>query len=105
MPVPETKVESDLAREVIYQPESTQQQITKSKRGIYVRLGAFGNASNVAKAERSANMVAKAVIDTTDRNGKTLKIVKAGPFSTKAEANDAVIKLRTMGYQDAYISK
>ena len=90
-------------KEVVYQP--AKKKVVAAGRGLYVRLGAFGNSANAAKAERAANSVAKAVTDTTVRNGQALEVVKAGPFATRAEAEAAVTKFRRMGYRDAYIAK
>ena len=94
-----------VAQEVVYQPQPAQQRKAVAGKGIYVRLGAFGNATNAAKAERAANSVAGAVRDTTVRNGQNLTVVKAGPFASRAAATDAISKLRNMGYRDAYIAK
>lgn len=103
MPVPQKEVVATAStQEVVYQPQS-KPVVTGS--GIYVRLGAFGNSGNVAKAERAAYTVSGAAADTTVRNGRTLTIVKAGPFATRAEADNAVAKLRKMGYRDAYVAK
>ncbi|MBP5343819.1 MAG: septal ring lytic transglycosylase RlpA family protein [Alphaproteobacteria bacterium] len=104
MPVPQKEVVATAStQEVVYQPQSSKPVVGGS--GVYVRLGAFGNSGNAAKAERAANTISEAVTDTTVRNGRTLTIVKAGPFATRAEANEAVAKLRKMGYRDAYIAK
>ena len=107
MPVPQEEVIATAStQEVVYQPQpQVSKPIASVAKGVYVRLGAFSNAGNAAKAERAANTVAGAVKDSTVRNGQTLTIVKAGPFATKAEANEAIAKLRRMGYRDAFISK
>ena len=106
MPVPQKEVVATAStQEIVYQPKPQVSKPIASAKGVYVRLGAFGNAGNVAKAERAANTVAGAVKDSTVRNGQTLTIVKAGPFATKSEANEAIAKLRRMGYRDAFISK
>ena len=110
MPVPQTRTQ-----EVVYQrpvqqqtvavQQPAQRRVAAAGNGIYVRLGAFGNATNAAKAERAANSVAGAATESTMRNGQTLTIVKAGPFASRSEANAAVTKLRRMGYRDAYVAK
>ena len=42
---------------------------------------------------------------TTNKNGRTLTIVEAGPFNTQAEAQKALTRLKAKGYQDAYLVK
>jgi len=98
-------------QEIIYQPQPQVQpkpvvsQPKATGKGVYVRLGAFGSASNIAKADRAANTVAHVAHDTTMRNGQSLTIVKAGPFANRSEAMAAISRLRSMGYRDAYIAK
>ena len=42
---------------------------------------------------------------TTVKNGRTLTIVEAGPFSTSVEAQKALTTLKAKGYKDAFIVK
>ena len=71
--------------------------------GPKVRLGAFGDPNN---ARRLKNKIAESMpVQTkeTTKNGRTLTLVEAGPFSTQAEARKALMNLKAKGYKDAFI--
>ena len=72
---------------------------------IYVQLGAYGDTANASRAARSAGTVGQAITKTKMQGGRTLSVVQAGPFATRAEAEQAVRQLKQMGYRDAFILK
>ncbi len=73
--------------------------------GPKVRLGAFGDPNNVKRLQNKLGADMPLQTSQVVRNGKTLTIVEAGPFSTKAEAQKALTKLKAKGYKDAYLAK
>ena len=112
MPVPVEQIEP--LPEPIYssvQPAPEVKETTANKPkavpagGIYIQLGAFGNAANAAKAEQLASRVAPVNVTQKVQSGRTLTVVKAGPYSTRSEAEQILNQLRQLGYRDAYIAK
>ena len=71
----------------------------------YIQLGAYGDPANAAKVQRAAAGVAKVETAQKVSAGRTLTVVKAGPFANRAEAEQALRQLKQMGYKDAYIAK
>ena len=70
----------------------------------YVQVGAFGQPSNAdAASARLAALglpVSKASIS---KHGQALQVIFAGPFSTGADAQAALIAARNSGFSDAYL--
>ena len=73
--------------------------------GPKVRLGAFGDPNNAARLQNKVGADMPVQTSTINRNGRTLTIVEAGPFSTKSEAQKALTTLKAKGYTDAFIVK
>ena len=73
--------------------------------GIYIQLGAFGDAANAARVERMASSVAQINTTTITRGGRVLSVVKAGPYSDLAAASKDLQTLKQLGYKDAFIAK
>ena len=73
--------------------------------GPKVRLGAFGDPNNAKRLKNKIGTDMPVQTSTVNRNGRTLTIVEAGPFSTKAEAQKALTTLKAKGYTDAFIVK
>ena len=114
MPVPneEPAVIAAPAKTPVYKPaepiytERTRSAGVRSATGnTYIQLGAYGDAANAAKAQRAAERVAQVEATQKVSGGRTLTIVKAGPFANRAEAEQALRQLKQMGYRDAYIAK
>lgn len=93
------------ANEPIYNGTAEAAQETVVLTGPKVRLGAFGDPNNVKRLQNKLG--ADMPLQTTQvvRNGRTLTVVEAGPFSTKAEAQKALTRLKAKGYKDAYLAK
>lgn len=110
MPLPETP---EKAVAPIYTPEApvyTEPAQTKpvavvSGGNTYIQLGAYGDASNALKTKNIASKVTQVTIIEKVQGGKTLSIVKAGPYANKSDAEQALRQLRQLGYIDAFISK
>lgn len=79
--------------------------VAPAEAGSYVvALGSFGFASNVAKAEAGAGALGYPVVKGQLKGGETgLITVFAGPFDSKAAAEDAQRKLRKAGFPDAVL--
>ena len=73
--------------------------------GVYIQLGAFGNATNAAQAERVASSVVQTTTITQTRGNTVLSVVKAGPYASRAEAMQDLQRLKQLGYKDAFIAK
>jgi len=76
---------------------------TASANGIYVQLGAFSDSSNATKATAAANRVGQVITKTKILGNRSLSVVQAGPFATRAEAEKALKTLKQSGYRDAFI--
>ncbi len=72
----------------------------------FVQVGTFGNPAN---AQRSARKIAQmgypARIGKHRKNGRSYLTVQAGPFVDAGALNAAVHRLRSAGYQDAFVRK
>ena len=73
--------------------------------GPKVRLGAFADKTNATRLKNKLGAGMPVQTSTVNKNGRTLTIVEAGPFSTKAEAQKALTTLKAKGYTDAFIVK
>ncbi|MGN0919203.1 MAG: SPOR domain-containing protein, partial [Alphaproteobacteria bacterium] len=73
--------------------------------GPKVRLGAFGNPNNATRLQNKLGADVPVQTSTIIKNGRTLTVVEAGPFATKAEAQKALTTLKAKGYKDAFIVK
>ena len=93
------------ANEPIYNGTAEVAQETVVLTGPKVRLGAFGDPNNVKRLQNKLGADMPIQTSQVVRNGKTLTVVEAGPFSTKAEAQKAFTRLKAKGYTDAYLVK
>ena len=73
--------------------------------GPKVRLGAFADENNARRLKTKVGADMPVQSNTVVKNGRTLTIVEAGPFATKAEAQKALTRLKAKGYKDAFIVK
>ena len=85
--------------------EENSVQETVVLNGPKVRLGAFGDVNNATRLKNKLAMDIPVQTSTVTKNGRTLTIVEAGPFSTQAEAQRALMSLKAKGYMDAFIVK
>ena len=92
-------------QEPIYNGVEETAQETVVLDGPKVRLGAFGDPNNARRLKNKVGTDMPVQASTVTRNGRTLTIVEAGPFSTKAEAQKALTTLKAKGYTDAFIVK
>lgn len=70
----------------------------------YVQIGSFGVPANASGAAGKLSALGLPVATAkTTRNGKSLQIVLAGPFASKAEAQRALSTARGAGFGDAFI--
>ena len=73
--------------------------------GPKVRLGAFGDPNNARRLKNKIGESMPVQTKTITKNGRTLTLVEAGPFSTTTEAQRALMTLKAKGYNDAFIIK
>lgn len=103
--VKETLLEDTSVQEPIYNgmEETVQKNVVLT--GPKIRLGAFGDKNNAERLQAKLSTDMPVQTSTTNKNGRTLTIVEAGPFNTQAEAQKALTRLKAKGYQDAYLVK
>ena len=104
--VKEALLEEVPAQEPIYNgEEETIVQEAVVLTGPKVRLGAFSDSNNAKRLQNKLGVDMPIQTSVINKNGRTLTIVEAGPFSTKAEAQEALVTLKAKGYTDAFIVK
>ncbi len=72
--------------------------------GSRIQLGSFGNHQNALNLQRKLSRY-PVQVEQVQRNGRTLSLVKVGPYGDKAEAKQVLQQLKQQGYKDAYITK
>ncbi len=90
----------------VVQPVKTQQKakvVTPVMEGPSVQLGSFANPQNAQRLQGRLMAEYPVHIDTIQRNGRVLSVVKVGPFADKQQASKALQELKQLGYKDAYI--
>ena len=117
MPVPEEQPQqvavAPAPKSVYTQAEPIYTERTQPKRVVvtspagntYIQLGAYGDPTNATKVQRAVSSVTHAETVQKVSGGRTLTVVKAGPYANRAEAEQALRQLKQMGYRDAYIAK
>ena len=93
------------SQEPVYDTKETSVQETVVLTGPTVRLGAFGDPNNAKRLKSKVGADMPVQTNTVTKNGRTLTIVEAGPFTTQAEAQKALTRLKAKGYTDAFIVK
>lgn len=73
--------------------------------GPSIQLGSFANAQNAQKLQAKLSDQFPVQINQVQRNGRTLSVVKVGPYADKQQAQQALQQLKEQGYKDAYITK
>ena len=73
--------------------------------GPTVQLGSFADAQNAQKLQSKLSSRYPVKIETVTRNGRTLSVVKAGPFANRQQADEALQQLKQLGYKDAYVAR
>lgn len=73
-------------------------------KGEKIQLGSFSNHQNALKLQAKLSQY-PVQIEQVERNGRTLSVVKVGPYADKAEAKQILEQLKQQGYKDAYITK
>ncbi len=73
--------------------------------GPSIQLGSFADAKNAQKLMTKLSSEYPVRIETVQRNGRTLSVVKAGPFNNKQQAAQTLQQLKKMGYKDAYLAR
>ena len=86
------------------QPAKTTKVATVSN-GPSVQLGSFADARNAQRLKAKLSSKYPVRIETVQKNGRTLSVVKAGPFANKQQAAEALQQLNQMGYKDAYVAR
>lgn len=72
----------------------------------YVQLGAFTDAANAKRvAQKLANSGLPARMGGITQKGQSLTLVLAGPFSTQAQLDNGLQRVRGMGYVQATLRK
>lgn len=72
----------------------------------YVQVGAYANPDNASKVISSLqNMGFKVSSSTRTRNGRTVKTILAGPFSQQSALNNALTRIRSLGYSKAFLRR
>ncbi len=113
MPVPEEQGVSVAPAPVYKSAEPIYTERTQNKPvtisggtgNTYIQLGAYGDAANAAKIQRAVSNVTHVETAQKTSGGRTLTVVKAGPYANRSEAEKALRQLKQMGYRDAYILK
>jgi DedD protein len=79
-----------------------------SRNGYWVQLGSYSDANHAQRSWRafSNTGMGSAEIFSTNVNGKTYYRVKAGPYSSKTDAEQALAKLKNYSpvYNDSFIT-
>ncbi len=89
--------------EPIRRPQNTSSQSAGSR---YVQVGAFAVSRNAARAlEQVSKQGFPVTSRDSNRGGRTLSYILAGPFSSSAELNAAKRQLQSAGFSDAFITK
>ena len=87
------------------QPTTIYSPATAPAGSYYIQLGAYGDANNATRAVQNAGNVTQIISTTKVQGGRTLSIVQAGPYTNRAEAEQALAQLKQLGYRDAFISR
>ncbi|MDR2902366.1 MAG: septal ring lytic transglycosylase RlpA family protein [Lactobacillales bacterium] len=66
----------------------------------YVQIGAFGVRENAEKVKENLRSETNIVLIDKTADGKTLTLVRAGPYKSSAEAGQWLDKIQTFGYGD-----
>lgn len=80
-------------------------KVATASSGPSVQLGSFADAKNAQRLQAKLSSEYPVRIEKIQRNGRTLSVVKAGPFANKQQANEVLQQLKQMGYRDAYIAR
>ena len=80
-------------------------KVATTSTGPSVQLGSFADARNAQKLQTKLSSEYPVRVETVQKNGRTLSVVKAGPFANKQQANEALQQLKQMGYKDAYVAR
>ncbi|MBQ3696066.1 MAG: septal ring lytic transglycosylase RlpA family protein [Alphaproteobacteria bacterium] len=91
--------------EPVYTTKTKKVVISGGTGNVYIQLGAYGDPANASKVQRAVSAVTQVETGTKASGGRTLTVVKAGPYADKAEAEQVLRQLKQMGYRDAYIAK
>ncbi|MDR1363542.1 MAG: SPOR domain-containing protein [Spirochaetaceae bacterium] len=79
-----------------------------SRNGYWVQLGSYSDANHAQRSWRafSNTGMGSAEIFSTNVNGRTYYRVKAGPYSSKTDAEQALVKLKNYSpvYNDSFIT-
>ena len=70
----------------------------------YVQVATFAvdaNARNTAAALQARGVPVR--LGHTHRNGQPLQVVMAGPYPSRAAANEALAEVRALGFRDAFV--
>lgn len=87
-------------------PKATGQRVRPAEagKGRYVQVGTFGQESNArATAQRVKSLGLPVRVGKFNRDGKTYRLVLAGPFS--GSASGPLAQVRRAGFADAFIRK
>ena len=71
----------------------------------YVQAGAFSSAGNATRLADNLEAIGTTVVDDIQSGGRTLKRVRVGPFTTKADANKALAKTSQYGVTGGRVVK
>ena len=72
--------------------------------GVYIQAGTFGDPANASGASARLSRVGLPVAATRSvRGGRSLRVVMAGPFATAIQARQAIARVRSAGFPDAFI--
>ncbi len=100
IPVAKSKVQTKkLTKKLSKSPVENQGKIVPVSSGWYVQTGAYGNTANANRAIQTVKNISS-VATKVDGNITT---VLAGPFKSKAEAQDALSFIKNSGYADSFI--
>lgn len=92
----------DIKKSSSYTPVTTSQQSTSIKRDYYITFGTFSNLENAKKAKRTISQIESTTI-YEKKSQPGIYFVQTGPYSSKSEAQDALIRLQNNGQSRAKI--
>lgn len=88
-----------------YVPQDTETKIVPVVKGdSKVALGSFMDPNNAKKLQTKLAKKYPVSIEQVERNGRTLNVVKVGPYS-KEEVKTILKQLKTEGFKDAYVAQ
>lgn len=78
-------------------------RIPRSGQAYFVQVGAYSSTGNAAQAAERLSDQENVAFHGADRGGRTLTLVRLGPYAEPRAAEDALIRAQAQGFGDAHI--